>query len=637
MAPTPSPTRSSWRARLTKHITSARVWLAARDPGLSWGAICVGGLGGLLALWPLITTAWGFLGLNTAQTWRLAGAGVCALLLVAGVARTAARRTTPIRLLWLILVAWLIALGLVAALTSAAWLILGTPTWDPPAALSPRSLDAIATRAFAIVAGLGGVALLVINYRRQRTTEDDAKRAEAAAEREVSKLFNERFTTAYGDLGSEHAAVRLGAVNALAHLVDDAPSEEEAQTVIDVLCAYLRMPYTPHPYDLSEELTLPEVKPEWLPSQVEPGPAQNTAHDNTQEEKGKKETDWGERRKQVLEFESFREVRHTIIRIIGNRLRAKTRWRGKDYDFTGVVFDGGDLSRAHFIGGRVSFDRARFKGRDFFFANVLFGGGNVTFDWAHFEGSFVSFRKAHFIGGRVSFDRAQFEAGLVLFADAQFRGGHVTFAGARCKKGSLVFAGARFKRGSLSFGGFQFEGGHVSFESALLGGTWVSFNKARFEGGNLSFHEAHLVGGRLDFDGSYFRGGWVSFNGSLLSGGRASFRGSRFKEGLVSFSGARFGGVQVLFEEVQFEGGNVSFLGAQLERGWVVFFWGGFAGDLAQFEEKYGPCPEGLPWGGAAGGLSHFKKYGPFSENLLADQEQRSVRVVLAPAAWGHE
>ncbi|MET8453489.1 hypothetical protein [Streptomyces sp. NPDC005209] len=38
--------------------------------------------------------------------------------------------------------------------------------------------------------------------------------------------------------------MRLGGVHALAGLADDAPTRELRQTCIDVLCAYLRLPYT---------------------------------------------------------------------------------------------------------------------------------------------------------------------------------------------------------------------------------------------------------------------------------------------------------------------------------------------------------------------------------------------------------
>ncbi|MFD0802155.1 pentapeptide repeat-containing protein, partial [Streptomonospora algeriensis] len=237
---------------------------------------------------------------------------------------------------WLILAAWTVAIAVVAGVVLVVWLILGSPGLEEVRQLAPEDLDAIVTRAFAIVAGLGGVALLVIAYRRQRTIEN-------GEQREVTKLFTERFTTASEQLGSEHAAVRLAGVHALAHLADDAPPgrDDLVQMVIDVLCAYLRMPYTPAPDPLPEEAT---------------------------------EEERAEHRDRELEFASFREVRHTVIRVIGDRLREPTRWRGKNYDFTGAVFDGGDLTGAHFTGGKVSFVGAHFT------------GGKVDFVGAHFTG-----------------------------------------------------------------------------------------------------------------------------------------------------------------------------------------------------------------------------------------------------------
>ncbi|WP_238346955.1 hypothetical protein [Nocardiopsis dassonvillei] len=73
------------------------------------------------------------------------------------------------RLLWLITAAWTVAITAVLAMVFVVWLVLGSPGVEVVVQLSLRDLDAIATRAFAVVAGLGGVALLVIAYRRQRT------------------------------------------------------------------------------------------------------------------------------------------------------------------------------------------------------------------------------------------------------------------------------------------------------------------------------------------------------------------------------------------------------------------------------------------------------------------------------------
>lgn len=94
------------------------------------------------------------------------------------------RQAAQARLGSLIAIAWAAVIAIVVLLVAGAWWVMGAPEPDFPSTLRPRALDALATRAFAIVAGLGAAALLVIHYRRQRTTEADA-------EREVAKLFTE--------------------------------------------------------------------------------------------------------------------------------------------------------------------------------------------------------------------------------------------------------------------------------------------------------------------------------------------------------------------------------------------------------------------------------------------------------------
>ncbi|MGW8528488.1 MULTISPECIES: pentapeptide repeat-containing protein [Nocardiopsidaceae] len=402
---------------------------------LGWVGIIAGGLCAAVAAWPLVTTAWNVLGLADWQTWRLVLFSVGAVALAAGVVGTNWKRTSPIRLIWLILAAWLMAAVAIAALTGLAWLLLDGPAWKPPEDLTARHLEAITTRAFAMVAGLGGVALLVIAYRRQRTTE-------AGEQREVTKLFNERFTAAYTELGSEHAAVRLGAVHALAHLADDAPSEEEVQMVIDVLCAYLRMPYTP--------------KPEPLPKNAS---------------RVKRE----EHHRRELEFTSYREVRHTIIRIIGNHLREPTRWRGKNFDFTGAVFDGGDLSGAAFPDGITSFAGAEFVEGEVNFSGVKFSGGLVDFYGAKFSGSSVRFGGAEFSDSSVSFARAEFTGGKVLLIGVKFIGGHITFTDSR------------------------FTGSEVKFTNSIFTGSQMGFYQSVFSGGLVDFDKIEISDGMINF------------------------------------------------------------------------------------------------------------------------------------------
>jgi hypothetical protein len=92
--------------------------------------------------------------------------------------------------------------------------------------------DAVKTGA-TIALGTGGAAYLLLAYRRQRLEEVDTR------ERRITELF----TKAVEELGHEKAPVRLGALYSLERLAQDNP--EHHQTVVNMFCAYLRMPYTP--------------------------------------------------------------------------------------------------------------------------------------------------------------------------------------------------------------------------------------------------------------------------------------------------------------------------------------------------------------------------------------------------------
>lgn len=72
--------------------------------------------------------------------------------------------------------AWLMVPCIVLLIIAGRWWVMGAPRIVFPTELEPRQLGAIITRAFAIVAGLGAVAFLVIAYRRQHTTENSEQR-----------------------------------------------------------------------------------------------------------------------------------------------------------------------------------------------------------------------------------------------------------------------------------------------------------------------------------------------------------------------------------------------------------------------------------------------------------------------------
>jgi hypothetical protein len=169
----------------------------------------------------------------------------------------------------------------------------------------------------------------------ERTIDAQNAQLDRTLAEQRTRTLNERFGAAAEQLGSDKPAVRLAGVYAMAGLADD--WADNRQTCVDVLCAYLRMPYEPDP------------------GQDAPEP-------------------------QRFAFQANREVRHTVIRVITAHLQkdAAASWQGLNLDFTGAVFDGGDFSYAQFSGGRVDFDDARFTGgRVTLYATrtILSGGG----------------------------------------------------------------------------------------------------------------------------------------------------------------------------------------------------------------------------------------------------------------------
>ncbi|MFD7026513.1 pentapeptide repeat-containing protein [Streptomyces sp. NPDC059917] len=274
-------------------------------------------------------------------------------------------------------------------------LVLDFKGIDNTAKLDAKTLFDLVKVSFGVVAGAGALVALVVAYRRQRVDE-------AGAHREATRLHTERFTAAVQQLGSDSPAVRLGGVHALAGLADDAPDQSLRQTCIDVLCAYLQLPYTPDPGG---------------------NPAHQEEHDR---------------------YLALRKVRHTILRLIGNHYRLPSgtyrSWQGCDLDlcdvtidcdmnFSGAVFSGAQVafSRATFSDGHVSFANATFSAGEVYFIGCTFSSGSVSFEGAVFSGGSTFFGGATFSGGEVDFTRAAFSGGDVNFYDAVFSGGTVNF------------------------------------------------------------------------------------------------------------------------------------------------------------------------------------------------------------------
>lgn len=118
-----------------------------------------------------------------------------------------------------------IVLGIVAA----TWTVL---LWRYYGAGPDVALDAIRTAGTLTVA-TGGAAALLLAARRQVHTERDS------SEQRITELY----TRAVDQLGADKAPVRLGGLHAPERLAHNNPAQR--QTIVDVICAYLRMPFTP--------------------------------------------------------------------------------------------------------------------------------------------------------------------------------------------------------------------------------------------------------------------------------------------------------------------------------------------------------------------------------------------------------
>lgn len=290
-----------------------------------------------------------------------------------------------------------------------------------------------------IVVGTGGFAALILAARRQLFAELDLAHKERAAtntkhdadERRITDLY----TAAAEQLGSDKAPVRMAALFALERLAHI--NLDHRQTIVDLLCAYLRMPFThpdastPSRSDDSTDKHAEQTPPAQQPLLLDLTPTLATAigfnlHSADQQH-------------QEL------QVRLTAQRIIAKHLRPdndegpneSTRnrfWDRLDLDLTGAVLVDFDLTDCHV--SRSWFTGAHFHGpaafvRAHFHKPAQFGGshfGNAAnFTNAHFH-KFANFSSAYFYDW-AGFERAHFHEGAgFIFAHfrswAGFEGAH---------------------------------------------------------------------------------------------------------------------------------------------------------------------------------------------------------------------
>ncbi|RLK55610.1 pentapeptide repeat-containing protein [Actinokineospora cianjurensis] len=264
----------------------------------------------------------------------------------------------------------------VVLVTAAAVLVLSRVL---DISTSAARLEMIRT-ALTIGAGTGALTTLVLALRRQWATEHDA------TERRLTDLY----VKAIEQLGSDKPPVRHGALYALERIAQDNPAHR--QTVVNLICAYLRGP--------------------WIPPTNRPATRVGGLRKN-RSAPALSATDQGKREE--------REVRNTASRILHRHLQRDpaskrplaTFWPDIDLDLAGAVLV--DFSLDHCAVRAATFAGATFA-RDMTFAGTVFAGA-VRFDRATFTGT-CSFYQVAF-KGTAWFAGATFKR-LTYFGSASF-------------------------------------------------------------------------------------------------------------------------------------------------------------------------------------------------------------------------
>jgi hypothetical protein len=279
--------------------------------------------------------------------------------------------------------------------------------------LDPRTSGAEAVRTGGLVsAAVVALYALWLNDRRRRVEESRHELERSSHEQDRERVADERFARSVELLGHQADQVRVGALHALAGLARSRPTY--VQTVLDVVCSYLRRPFD-HP-DYVQGRT--GERPQWAPADER-------------------------------DADRERQVRLAAQRVIGELVPDRHRRPDTlpDLDLTGAVLDYLDLSgkvihqlvlrdaqlhgtnrfSATEISGDVWFTRAASHGKLECDGVIFCGGSNFPYMIAH---------------GRVSFAGAHFRQGAV-FLSSEFHG-PVTLTGSTFDK-SVDLRGTVFR------------------------------------------------------------------------------------------------------------------------------------------------------------------------------------------------
>jgi hypothetical protein len=277
-------------------------------------------------------------------------------------------------------------------------------------------MDAIKT-GLSVGAGTGGAVALLLAMRRQWLNERDqlhreqvadlthahAERVASASEHDAAeRRVTDLYTKAADQLGNDKAPVRLAGLYALERLAQDNPAQRQA--IVNVVCAYLRMPFPPQ------------------------RPVSATAADSAAE------TQWAQERVVRLAAQSILTGHLYTSAADTEWPRTSTPddpdfWPGISLDLTeatllyfpaaGIRVKSAHFKRTRFIGG-ANFAHADFE------EHVYFSGARFEGGAGHFLGAWFGWR-AVFSGTDFGEKEANFEgatfAGMVFLGDSTFGGG----------------------------------------------------------------------------------------------------------------------------------------------------------------------------------------------------------------------
>lgn len=440
---------------------------------------------------------------------------------------------------------WTVILGLFTA-AIATW---GSISWLTQAAKGDPKLefDAIKT-GLTVGVGVAGLAALLLTVRKQWLSERVHKHQEEVSRRQehdaTERRVTELYTKAADQLGNEKAAVRLAGLYALERLGQS--HTEHRQTIVNVICAYLRIPFD--------------------------GPTLGSNSDSESADDNGGSSD----------LEQERQVRWAAQDILQRHLfrggkgdsTPETLWEGMNVDlsssrlgrggFDNCTFRSANFSHTNFDNG-ASFMRARFIEHAIFIGSrfegaVRFNGatflGKAYFNRASFR-KMALFRSATF-GDRVNFSRVQFNSGS-SFEGSKFNGvssfEEARFSGEARFNNAYYARRATFNRANfierVVFHGVVFSGDRFNSQAAFEGTTFrrsavfkevrfrgeVNFDHAKFE--SRAFFSISTFGSRSNFRNTEFEGN-VEFNGAKFED-HASFGGAVFSR-RSEFNSVLFGG-----------------------------------------------------------------------------------------------